>query len=1139
MNTVVNLVLGLTGAGAVTAGLTSIRDGAAGVNSELAKGSVDALGLGKFVTMAGAAAGALYGLKAALNLGGELSDLSARTGQSVRDLVVLRQAFTAAGLGAESVGPTLNKVQKALGGVNEAGEDTIAAFKRLGVSLSSLKGMSGLQQIQELTKGFSQIEDPAERAATSMQIFGREGGQLLQLFSDSNALANAADDAGTLAEQMQANAKTFDDVGDRLEVIKVKLTSMAVSALERLMPVLNTAASAIKGLDLTGIGAVFGAALSILAPAGALAKMVSFLDNKVVDWTLKLGPGLVQNLGFSLSNLTGILAKLLPVGLGLAVGAAIIAGIEAAMIEADKREIEAANRRASKRHEEVVKLQGSRSMEEVAAKKAVYQKELDGLNALEKTQVLRPASTNVVANPAIPGMQSVVSTPEVRGLTEEQLQRQKDLQNLIKGADSEGIKKTVAANQEKDAAEARLKAAQAIAKVLHEQADTYAKQLSDLKYSLADDQTKLQLLDAQAVAANDQFMVDQAAAEAAKDEKAGAAALDKLHASILRIDQDRLAVEKSIEQTKKAAKEAEEKRLKAAQEARKASMDAAKLALENQKMEVDRKLSALDSDFTRSDAEKWSERRALLQQSAAAAEDYLRKIQEIRAAASSPEEKAILDQSVRAAGQDVVGATNAVGSMGPDPSSYADQVVASTTAAMNQLGTLQQQSARLWITTSDDIRRTMGSTLGDIALQGGSTRDKLAAASYSIYTSFVRNGAQMLVDWAWQHLVMANVRRVFETTATAEAAVGAGARGAIGAGETAVTAANVGAQVGIHAAGEGAKTGSSLLGTIGRKALMLGETIWHGIQVGIRTAAHFVGEVAKTAVSVAQWAIRLPLVLLETGYHLVLAGIKAMTAVASIPYVGPILAIAALAAVVAAGAKLMKKGFYDGGYTAQSSSDHTPFGDKYHANEWVAPAWQLRDKEDGPLIAYLEQKRRRRGLGTGNLRDGYSLGGFVARLISPNGFWGSTFNKHMSKLGAPRWLLEAGQHDEKNPFWNQAATRWMRDNGIMASNKPLEGYTWKNGEWVSTIGANGQALSSAGVISDTYTSASVSPSAGSSTLGASSGSAGGLGAASAPQPINVTIVTPDMKAQVLQAMASREGIKLVAEISRNTVSYVS
>ena len=52
------------------------------------------VGIGKLISV-------FNDLKQAIDLGGELSDLSARTGQTVGDLVVLQQAFTNAGIGAQ------------------------------------------------------------------------------------------------------------------------------------------------------------------------------------------------------------------------------------------------------------------------------------------------------------------------------------------------------------------------------------------------------------------------------------------------------------------------------------------------------------------------------------------------------------------------------------------------------------------------------------------------------------------------------------------------------------------------------------------------------------------------------------------------------------------------------------------------------------------------------------------------------------------------------------------------------------------------------------------------------------------------------------------------------------------------------
>src|SRR5689334_7265376 len=60
--------------------------------------------------------------------GFDLKKLSAASGQSVHDLVILQKAFEETGVGAESVGQSIYMLQKALGGVNEQGQPTKQIF---------------------------------------------------------------------------------------------------------------------------------------------------------------------------------------------------------------------------------------------------------------------------------------------------------------------------------------------------------------------------------------------------------------------------------------------------------------------------------------------------------------------------------------------------------------------------------------------------------------------------------------------------------------------------------------------------------------------------------------------------------------------------------------------------------------------------------------------------------------------------------------------------------------------------------------------------------------------------------------------------------------------------------------------------
>ena len=115
---------------------------------------------------------------------------------------------------------------------------------------------------------------------------------------------------------------------------------------------------------------------------------------------------------------------------------------------------------------------------------------------------------------------------------------------------------------------------------------------------------------------------------------------------------------------------------------------------------------------------------------------------------------------------------------------------------------------------------------------------------------------------------------------------------------------------------------------------------------------------------------------IQTLINTYMSATAAFNALASIPYVGPVLGGIAAAAAVAAGLANVAKiqGFEEGGYTAKRSKNTEPVG-VVHANEWVAPAWQTQHPDYAPTIKWLEQARKRRGLRS-NI-DGFFGGGTV------------------------------------------------------------------------------------------------------------------------------------------------------------------
>ena len=217
-------------------------------------------------------AGAFSAIKESLDLGGHLTDMSAQTGIVVSDLVVLRQAFANAGMDAEVVGPQINRLQKALGGINEDGEPTNKTLAALGISMGELQSLSPAEQFARVSAAIATIPNATERASTAMGIFGRKGAAMQAIFLDSSAMEVARQQVGGLGDTMQANAPRFDSISDALESAHLKSQQLAAGFTASIAPALEAAGNALNTTDLTGLGRSLG---EIAAGAIRLGQVLS------------------------------------------------------------------------------------------------------------------------------------------------------------------------------------------------------------------------------------------------------------------------------------------------------------------------------------------------------------------------------------------------------------------------------------------------------------------------------------------------------------------------------------------------------------------------------------------------------------------------------------------------------------------------------------------------------------------------------------------------------------------------------------------------------------------------------------------------------------------------------------------------
>ena len=200
--------------------------------------------------------GTIQGFTAALDLGGTLSDLSASTGESAGNLLLLQRAFDNTGAGADKVGPVLSKLSAAINNTDEDSKKAALGFGRMGISLAELQGKSATDQLNLVSQGLQSIKDPGERAAAAVAVFGnRIGPELLPLLTNfSGEMDEARATVGSLADIMDRRANVFDAVGDRFLIIQQKVRDFAAGILDKALPAIDAITSALSRIDAAAIG---------------------------------------------------------------------------------------------------------------------------------------------------------------------------------------------------------------------------------------------------------------------------------------------------------------------------------------------------------------------------------------------------------------------------------------------------------------------------------------------------------------------------------------------------------------------------------------------------------------------------------------------------------------------------------------------------------------------------------------------------------------------------------------------------------------------------------------------------------------------------------------------------------------------
>ena len=204
------------------------------------------------------------------------------------------------------------------------------------------------------------------------------------------------------------------------------------------------------------------------------------------------------------------------------------------------------------------------------------------------------------------------------------------------------------------------------------------------------------------------------------------------------------------------------------------------------------------------------------------------------------------------------------------------------TGFSNQVGNLSQDMAHMAMSPFEGMRQGLASALDTLLEKGTTFKKFMGTIAMDIGHSMITAFSDMVANWIMSHVVMAGVSAAWHAVTTGQQAVATSA------------------QVGIHTAGEAAKTGATAAGAGSRAGIGVMETAWHAVQTGFKVAIHAAGQIAMTAMTLIQSLIRHAIVFLELQPYILLAAIEAAASVAMVPIVGPILAPIAFATTFAA-----------------------------------------------------------------------------------------------------------------------------------------------------------------------------------------------------------------------------------------------
>ena len=307
-------------------GLNDAQNKASGFGSKLKSGlgsaaKVGAAAIGAATTAAaGLTTAFAKGVSETASYGDNIDKMSQKLGLSAQAYQQWDYVLQISGASIESMSTGMktltNKFDEAVNGGKSA-QDT---FKRLGLSMEDLAGLSREEVFEKTITAFQGMEDSAERAALANDLFGRSGQELAPLFNTSaEETAHLIDEVNKLGGVMSNDAvKASADFQDNLTALNTGISGLKRGITSEFLPGVNDIISGftalITGEDTAEEQLLSGFDMILKSVDNVVPRIVSSITDlggalmSAAPKLLEVGFKLLTSLSQSLSENAGMIA---------------------------------------------------------------------------------------------------------------------------------------------------------------------------------------------------------------------------------------------------------------------------------------------------------------------------------------------------------------------------------------------------------------------------------------------------------------------------------------------------------------------------------------------------------------------------------------------------------------------------------------------------------------------------------------------------------------------------------------------------------------------------------------------------------------------------------------------------------------